>query len=82
MASQFTKTDLKDMAYYFDDERLALVKKNKITGEFDSIQETITPASNNYLQIYYHARYNEINSLEQHINNDIGLSPGLHTAVM
>ena len=82
MASQFTKTELKDMAYYFDDERLALVKKNKTTGEYDSIQESITPVSNNYLQIYYHARYNEINSLEQHINNDIGLSPGLHTAVI
>ena len=34
MASPFTKSDLKDMAYYFDDERIAVVKKNKTTGEF------------------------------------------------
>ena len=81
MASSFTKSDLKDMAYYFDDERLALVKQSKISGEFDSINETVT-ANNNYLQIYYHAKYNNVNNLEQHINNDIGLPSGLHTAIV
>ena len=82
MASPFTKSDLKDMAYYFDDERIAVVKKNKTTGEFDSIDESITPTENNYLQIYFHARYNNVNNLEQHINNDIGLPSGLQTAIV
>ena len=82
MASPFTKASIKQFAYYFDDERIALVKENNTNGEYDSINTSISPVDNNYLQIYYHARYNTITDLTQHINTDIGLPPGLSTALV
>ena len=82
MASPFTKAQIKGIAYYFDDERIAIVKQNDATGEWDSIQDTIIPDPNTYLQVYYHARYNEVIGLEQDVNVDIGLSPGLQTALV
>ena len=82
MASPFTKANIKNMAYYFDDERIGIISKNTATGEWDSIDTTITPTDNNYLQIYYHSRYNTVNALTQDINVDIGIPPGMQTALI
>jgi len=81
MASPYSKAQIQSIAYYFDDERIAIVKKSG-SGEWDSIQDDITPDPNDYLQVYYHARYNTITGLENDINSDVGLSPGLQTALV
>lgn len=82
MASPFSEEKIKDLAYYFDDERIAIVKKNVTSGDWDTIDDVFDVANNNYLQIYYHSRYNSITSLTQDINSDIGLPAGLHTALV
>lgn len=82
MASPFNQTNIKNLAYYFDDERIAIVQKSTITGEYDTLDTNVSPNDNDYLQIYYHARYNDITSLTQDVNTDIGLSPGLSTALV
>ena len=41
--SPFTKDKIRtQMAYYFDDDRIAVIQKNGTTGEWDSISETVT----------------------------------------
>ena len=82
MASPFTKDKIKKMSYYFDDERIAIVEQSGTSGELDSISTPISDTENVYLQIYYHSRYNTVNSLTQDINTDIGISPGLQTALV
>lgn len=82
MPSPFSEEKIKDLAYYFDDERIAIVKKNVTSGDWDTINDIFDVADNNYLQVYYHSRYNSINSLTQDINSDIGLPAGLHTALV
>lgn len=82
MASPYSEENIQDMAYYFDDERIAIVKRNRLSGDWDTIDTTFSDTDNDYLQIYYHSRYNPINSLTQDINSDIGLPAGLHTALV
>jgi hypothetical protein len=85
--SPFTKSKVKtQMAYYFDDDRIAIVQKNNSTGEWESISEDLTNSSNlefdHRLRVTYHARYGPITGLEQDINTDIGLKYGLHLALI
>ena len=41
--SPFKKNTIRnDMAYYFDDDRLALIEKNSTTGEWKSISTSVT----------------------------------------
>tara|TARA_R110002051_G_scaffold19567_1_gene54369 strand:- start:714 stop:1136 length:423 start_codon:yes stop_codon:yes gene_type:complete len=85
--SPFTKSKIRnEMAYYFDDDRIAIVQSNKSTGEWDSISEAITNNANadydHRLRVTYHSRYGPITGLEQDINTDIGLKYGLHLALL
>jgi len=81
--SPFTKGKIKnEMAYYFDDDRIAIVQNNKTTGEWDSISEATADGDGERLRVTYHARYGPITSLEQDINTDIGLKYGLHLALI
>lgn len=82
MASPYSEEKINDLAYYFDDERIAIVKKNVTSGDWDTIDDAFDNADNSYLQVYYHSRYNSITSLTQDINSDIGLPAGLHTALV
>ena len=85
--SPFTKDKIRtQMAYYFDDDRIAVIQKNGTTGEWDSISETVTndadTTKDHRLRLHYHARYVDVNNLEQDINTDIGLKYGLHLALL
>ena len=85
--SPFTKDKIRtQMAYYFDDDRIAIIQKNGTTGEWDSISETVTnnadSKKDHRLRLHYHARYTDVNNLEQDINTDIGLKYGLHLALL
>jgi hypothetical protein len=85
--SPFKKDTIRNqIAYYFDDDRIAIVQNNKTTGEWDSISEVITNNANldfdHRLRVTYHARYGPITGLEQDINTDIGLKYGLHLALI
>ena len=83
MASPYKKTDLKNMAWIVDDDSIGIVKYNPTIGEWDSIDDTISPVSgNNFLQVYYHSRYPKVTDITQDIETDIGLPVGLHTAVI
>ena len=70
------------MAYYFDDDRIAIIQKNKTTGEWDSITEETQEAEGTRLRVTYHARYSPISDLEQDLNTQIGLKYGLHLALL
>ena len=70
------------MAYYFDDDRIAIIQKNKTTGEWDSITEETQEADGTRLRVTYHARYSPISDLEQDLNTQIGLKYGLHLALL
>jgi len=80
---------LREMAYYFDDNRIALVEKNAsgdTTGEWKSVATTVTNSSNEDIDhrmvVHYHQRYTKITSLENDINTTIGLKYGLHLALL
>ena len=86
-SSPFTKDKIRtQMAYYFDDDRIAIIQKNSTTGEWDSISETTTNDADtdldHRLRIHYHSRYTKVSGLEQDINTDIGLKYGLHLALI
>ena len=85
-SSPFKKAHIrKNMAYYFDDERIAVVERNgtgDISGEWKSIQSATVAADGDRLRLHYHARYVNITSLEQDINTDIGVKYGLHLALI
>ena len=72
----------RQMAYYFDDDRIAIIQKNKTTGEWDSITEETQEADGTRLRVTYHARYSPISDLEQDLNTQIGLKYGLHLALL
>lgn len=85
--SPFTKDKIRtQIAYYFDDDRIALIQKNGTTGEWDSVNETILNNADekldHRLRLHYHARYTKVSTLEQDINTDIGLKYGLHLALI
>lgn len=88
--SPFTKDKIRtQMAYYFDDDRIAIVEKNGTTGEWDSISETVTndadESLDHRLRLHYHARYGSVTSLETDLNSavgGIGLKYGLHLALL
>tara|TARA_Y100000310_G_C20593586_1_gene769366 strand:- start:51 stop:482 length:432 start_codon:yes stop_codon:yes gene_type:complete len=80
---------LREMAYYFDDNRIAIVERNgtgDISGEWKSIQTSLTndadTTQDHRLIIHYHQRYVKITNLEQDINTAIGLKYGLHLALL
>ena len=84
-SSPFKKSHISNnMAYYFDDNRIAIVEANN--GEWKSIQTSITNSSDESLDqrmvIHYHQRYVRVSNLEQDINVDIGLKYGLHLALL
>jgi len=84
-SSPFNKSHiLSNMAYYFDDNRIAIVEGNK--GEWKSIQTAITNSADEgtdqRMVIHYHQRYVKVINLEQDINVDIGLKYGLHLALL
>ena len=82
-SSPFNKDKIQtQLAYYFDDDRIAIVQKNKQTGEWDSISDATANADGDRLRVTYHARYAPITGLEQDINTDIGLKYGLHLALL
>ena len=85
--SPFTKDKIRtQMAYYFDDDRIAVIQKNGTTGEWDSISEAMAndadTKNDHRLRLHYHARYTDVNNLEQDVNTDIGLKYGLHLALL
>ena len=81
MASPYTKSSLKDLAWYCDDERLAIVKVGSTTGEYDSIDDTLD-SGNSFLQVHFHSRFVSITAITQDLEDDIGLPIGLHLAVV
>ena len=97
-SSPFKKDHIRNnMAYYFDDENIAIVEKNSSDdnatnkGEWQSIKTTISPNTTvvdgdtvelHRLNITYHSRYISVTGLEQDINVDIGLKYGLHLALL
>ena len=88
-SSPFKKSHISNnMAYYFDDNRIAIVEKNAsgdTTGEWKSIQTTVTngdEGTDHRMVIHYHQRYTKITDLENDINTDIGLKYGLHLALL
>lgn len=70
------------LAYYFDDDRIAITQLNLSSGEWDSIGDATALGDGDRLRITYHARYAPISDLEQDINTDIGLKYGLHLALL
>ena len=81
MASPYNKSDLKNIAWYVDDNSLGIVKYNNTSGEWDSLQDSFD-VGNEYLQVYFHSRYPRVTSITQDIESDIGLPVGLHQAVI
>lgn len=82
-SSPFKKDEIRNqLAYYFDDDRIAIVQKNKSTGEWDSIAHATQEADGERLRVTYHARYAPITGLEQDLNTEIGLKYGLHLALL
>lgn len=93
-SSPFKKDHIKNnMAYYFDDENIALVERNSSDNnatnknEWQSIKTTVSPnkigdEEQHRLNITYHSRYVLVERLEQDINVDIGLKYGLHLALL
>jgi hypothetical protein len=89
-SSPFKKDHIRNnMAYYFDDENIAIVEKD--SGEWQSIKTTISPntsvvdgntVEHHRLNITYHSRYKSVAGLEDDINIDIGLKYGLHLALL
>jgi len=84
-SSPFTKSHIQTkMAYYFDDNRIAIVEGSN--GEWKSIQTAITndadESTDQRMVIHYHQRYVRVSNLEQDINVDIGLKYGLHLALL
>mgnify|MGYP003671185392 CR=1 FL=1 len=83
LSSPFTKGEVRgSLAYYFDDDRIAIVQKNKSTGEWDSIAHATEVADGDRLRVTYHSRYAPITGLEQDLNTTIGLKYGLHLALI
>ena len=85
-SSPFTKNHIRNnMAYYFDDERIAVVERNGTgdsSGEWKSIQSATVAADGDRLRLHYHARYTPITNLEQDVNTVIGVKYGLHLALI
>ncbi|MDC0480344.1 hypothetical protein OAN76_02570 [Candidatus Marinimicrobia bacterium] len=82
-SSPFTKDKIRtQLAYYFDDDRIAITQKNTTSGEWKSISEETADSDGSRLRVTYHARYSPITSLTQDINTDIGLKYGLHLALI
>ena len=68
--SPFTKDKIRtQMAYYFDDDRIAIIQKNGTNGEWDSISETLSNNADekldHRLRLHYHSRYTKVTGLEQ-----------------
>ena len=85
--SPFTKEDTrKNLAYYFDDDQIAVIQKNSSSGEWASITSATANADGDRMRIHYHSRYTEITDdtagLEKDINVDIGVKYGLHLALI
>ena len=89
-----TKDKLRNkFAYYFDDDRLALVELAD-DGEWKSISTTGWSTTANSLIIDYHARYNTAVDITQNLGEDdntnpeggtqsgLGLKAGLHLALL
>jgi hypothetical protein len=85
--SPFKKNTVRNnMAYYFDDDRLALIEKNSTTGEWKSISTSVTNDADKDLDhrmvVHYHSRYTSVTGLEQDLNTAINLKYGLHLALL
>ena len=67
-SSPFSKDHIrKNLAYYFDDERIAIVERNGTgdsSGEWKSIQSSSTAADGDRLRLHYHARYAAVTRFE------------------
>ena len=88
-SSPFKKDHIRNnMAYYLDDENIAIVERNSSDNnatnkdEWQSIKSTTAIADGDRLNITYHSRYISVTGLEQDINVDIGLKYGLHLALL
>ena len=85
-SSPFKKDHIrKNLAYYFDDERIAIVERNGTgdsSGEWKSIQSATEAADGDRLRLHYHARYTPVTGLEQDLNTVIGVKYGLHLALI
>ena len=93
-SSPFKKDHIRNnMAYYLDDENIAIVERNSSDNsatnknEWQSIKTTVSPNNigdeeQHRLNITYHSRYVSVTGLEQDINVDIGLKYGLHLALL
>lgn len=89
-----TKDKLRNkFAYYFDDDRLALIELHN-DGEWKSVSSTGWSETDDQLIIDYHARYNKVVDITQNLGEDgntnpeeetqtaIGLKAGLHLALL
>ena len=77
-SSPFKKDHIRNnMAYYLDDENIAIVERNSSDNnatnkdEWQSIKSTTAIADGDRLNITYHSRYVSVTGLEQDINVDI-----------